>query len=785
MLLWYYKERRKGAFGGGEGINTDTNIPQGVFSSVPPWGREIPSRNAFFKKKEISKDFEGIFKSLIIRDEMIFPGFDRGSKNKISWCFFQGYFEKEGSSDRHHFMTCFFQVASQEKDIPPGHYLISSITGDGLSHNHSYSSMVDSQAIDILLENPNSHKANISEHLKRSYLEEVQEYGPPEPIRLSGELPHFSEDNLSVRWENFSLKQEHNLISLQFDTGVLGILQATLEVTRPLFSYNESFPDGSGYSDVVSYTQMKLQGSVNNEQVSGAAWFDFQHSDYGMFQSEKHGEKVLGWDWWGITLTDGPDLILYIYRDVESGKVVSQKGYILGERPSSIESFEVEVQSTWQSPSSGITYPQTVEVTIAELDIQLVMEPLCANQEIPVLGTYRSIWEGVGNVSGYREGHSVTGTARMEYFGYGYIFDIQRYLRSFTDKIDRHIEDFLPRRIDESWMNDRIGHPEWLHDIHGCTQAIAVPVWDLLDRKGKHWRPVCGHLFLCSLEVDPQPYEQIMAVVAELNHTGSLIIDDIEDDSLIRRGRECIHLIYGIDTAINAGNILYFLPYLLLRDHPAIDDGQRLASYELMVSMLTKCHIGQGLDIHWSKCFTEETLLQSIDEGLKEKILQMYSYKTGAQIEGTAQMACIIAKANKQKTSAYCSLGRAFGVAFQIIDDVHNFNDSKGWTKKRGEDIASGTPSYAIMQALEMLKPAQRKRLLSIFCSKEKRQSPENIEEAVDLIIASKALEKCKSKAHALMEQSWENFARYARHNDGKILLKMFMNSILNYSYDV
>lgn len=53
---------------------------------------------------------------------------------------------------------------------------------------------------------------------------------------------------------------------------------------------------------------------------------------------------------------------------------------------------------------------------------------------------------------------------------------------------------------------------------------------------------------------------QDIATIIELIHNGSLIVDDIEDGSDLRRGKPCVHKIYGEDIAINAGNAIYFLP---------------------------------------------------------------------------------------------------------------------------------------------------------------------------------------------------------------------------------
>jgi geranylgeranyl pyrophosphate synthase len=64
--------------------------------------------------------------------------------------------------------------------------------------------------------------------------------------------------------------------------------------------------------------------------------------------------------------------------------------------------------------------------------------------------------------------------------------------------------------------------------------------------------------------------------LSELIHTGSLIIDDIQDQSELRRGRPSLYRTYGIDVAINAGNTLYFLPFVELMHHKHMTAEQKL-----------------------------------------------------------------------------------------------------------------------------------------------------------------------------------------------------------------
>ena len=89
-----------------------------------------------------------------------------------------------------------------------------------------------------------------------------------------------------------------------------------------------------------------------------------------------------------------------------------------------------------------------------------------------------------------------------------------------------------------------------------------------------------------------------LAPVVEFPHNGSLIVDDIEDSSDLRRGEPAVHKIYGEDMSINTGNLLYFLPTFLI-DESDFSDELKLRLYRYYTVNLRRLHFGQGLDIQW------------------------------------------------------------------------------------------------------------------------------------------------------------------------------------------
>lgn len=75
---------------------------------------------------------------------------------------------------------------------------------------------------------------------------------------------------------------------------------------------------------------------------------------------------------------------------------------------------------------------------------------------------------------------------------------------------------------------------------------------------GKAWRPILMCLVTDALGGN-RDLVMPLSVLCEMAHNGTLMVDDVEDDSRMRRGKPCIHITYGVDIAINAGNGLPFL----------------------------------------------------------------------------------------------------------------------------------------------------------------------------------------------------------------------------------
>ena len=320
------------------------------------------------------------------------------------------------------------------------------------------------------------------------------------------------------------------------------------------------------------------------------------------------------------------------------------------------------------------------------------------------------------------------------------------YLKERADEIDRRMELVLPRVVTAEWVREVLGNSTYDVDIETLSESLSTPVWDFLDRGGKRWRPV---LLLTAAEAvcgDVALAEPLLPMI-EFIHNGTLVHDDLEDDSELRRGRPCLHKLYGVDIATNVGSAMYFVPMVILYGkHAPYTDVQRLQIYDLVIQELVRCHCGQALDIAWHK-----NPYRKIGE---PEYLQMCAYKTGVLARLAAKLGAYVAGGTEAQVEELGRFGETLGVSFQIQDDILNLTGvefAKG--KGRGEDIHEGKLTLLVLRALENSSDRDAERLREILAEHPTDQTV--IDEAIEIIERSGAIEYALRKARELMKHSW------------------------------
>ena len=339
------------------------------------------------------------------------------------------------------------------------------------------------------------------------------------------------------------------------------------------------------------------------------------------------------------------------------------------------------------------------------------------------------------------------------------------YLKERADDIDRRLEHLLPRSLTPEWVHDVLGESTYAVDLETLTKALAEPVWDFLDRGGKRWRPVLLVTAAEAVGGDPAVAEPLLPMI-ELIHNGTLVHDDLEDDSELRRGKPCLHKSFGVDIATNVGSAMYFVPMMILYGKLGpYTDAQRLHIYDLATQDLVRCHCGQAIDIAW-----HNDPNTSVTEN---QYLQMCAYKTGVLARLAAKLGAYVAGGSAEQVEELGRFGETLGVSFQIQDDILNLTGeefAKG--KGRGEDIHEGKLTLLVLHALQNGDATAATRLRDILASHPTDQTI--IDEAIEIIEATGAIDYARDRARTLMEQSWRSLDAMLAESEAKDRLRQF-----------
>lgn len=217
-------------------------------------------------------------------------------------------------------------------------------------------------------------------------------------------------------------------------------------------------------------------------------------------------------------------------------------------------------------------------------------------------------------------------------------------------------------------------------------------------------------------------------------HCASLIIDDIEDGSVQRRGKPCSHSVFGIDYAINAANLMYFLPInKLIASFTTPELKWRIN--EIYLNEMTLCHIGQGLDIKNHK-LTTKAEMPTTEEYIKLTLL-----KTGGLLRMLVKMMGAVMNIDQQAVDKLTECMNNVGIAFQIIDDILNVANSEECMGKGV--VAEDLHERKFTLIVDHLR--DNDEFLELFFKKEKNEAV--ILKLLQIINESGVLEKCKVKA--------------------------------------
>jgi geranylgeranyl diphosphate synthase, type I len=351
--------------------------------------------------------------------------------------------------------------------------------------------------------------------------------------------------------------------------------------------------------------------------------------------------------------------------------------------------------------------------------------------------------------------------------------DVERFLEEKAPLIDKTIEKYIPREFTEKSILFKVTPPKYSYNVETLNKAVAEPIWEILDRGGKRWRPA---LFLLVCETLGKNSEDFLdfAIIPEVVHNGTLIIDDIEDSSQLRRGKPCTYKLFGMDIAVNAGNAMYYLPLLPLMEKKEQIPPETLRDvYEVYVQEMINLSMGQAMDIAWHKGAANADKLKERD------YLQMCAYKTGTLARMAAKLAAVFAGANPVLVDRLGRFAESIGVAFQMQDDILDLTGKDFAARKGGvgQDITESKRTLMVIHTLKKAKSKDRRRLIQILNMHTSDQLLRD--EAIAIMQKYGSIEYVRETADKMVEESWKEAEKLLSTPTGKEKLKAFAEFLI------
>jgi len=346
--------------------------------------------------------------------------------------------------------------------------------------------------------------------------------------------------------------------------------------------------------------------------------------------------------------------------------------------------------------------------------------------------------------------------------------EIEKLLSKQVPLIDSSIQEYIPRKFEKDSTVFTLSPPRYAFDLEALNKAIAEPIWEFLDRGGKRWRPALFLLVCEALGKNSKGFLDF-AIIPEVIHNGTLMIDDIEDSSELRRGKPCTYRIFGLDIAINAGNAMYFLPLLsVIKNKNKLAQGKINRLYEIFIQEMVNLSLGQAMDIAW------HLGIANADKITEEHYLQMCAYKTGTLARMAARMAAILAGANEDLIEKLGRFAEAIGIAFQMQDDILDLTSGEFAEKKGapGMDITEGKHTLMVIHALENAGLKDKKRLIKILRMHTNEQKLRD--EAIGIMKNHNSIEYTRQFARKLVRENWSEVDKLLPSSDAKEKLRAF-----------
>lgn len=416
--------------------------------------------------------------------------------------------------------------------------------------------------------------------------------------------------------------------------------------------------------------------------------------------------------------------------------------------------FTIENLEYWQSSKTLIKYPIKWKIVLNDRKAELLIETSFPEQEIISLVANPAFYEGSVAVSYYEGKKIINGLGFVE------IHNLEQNFFSDHKKLIETASHFTVQEVAENQLlqnRNNFGDiitrdsilAKYINDIPykkfyaGGLEALR----DMVLRKGKGWRSLLCLVCINALGGNSENFRSWAGII-ELIQSGTLILDDIQDDSKTRRGKATVHELYGLDKSINGGLLGFFL-FNAFMDQTKLNATQLLNIYTTYFNISTSTVLGQCADVAGMEDLLFTAIEQNDNGRLLESLNALHALKTGSSGNSLAVMGGILGGGTPEQIRKLGDYAFKIGLAFQYIDDTLAYT---GDERSFENDVMSAKITLPIVLAIPQLNKEQRRWLVDIM----KHKNRQELAKLVPLINEMGIIDACNNKAKAIVAEAWK-----------------------------
>ena len=234
----------------------------------------------------------------------------------------------------------------------------------------------------------------------------------------------------------------------------------------------------------------------------------------------------------------------------------------------------------------------------------------------------------------------------------------------------------------------------------------------IISAGGKRIRPMLVLLFAGALGFEGRERFELAATV-EFIHTATLLHDDVVDESALRRGRQTANALFGNAASVLVGDFVYSRAFQMM---VAVNNLRVLDVLADATNVIAEGEVLQLMNMH------DPDL--SVDD-----YLRVIRFKTAKLFEASARLGAVLAGATEAVEESCAAYGRALGTAFQLVDDLLDYEGTTAQLGKNvGDDLREGKPTLPLLLAMERGTAADRDLIRHAIEHGEVTRLPEIVE---------------------------------------------------------